>query len=518
MVVLLQVGFSARTGAAANFQAAPIVPGVKINLTVGTNFCLLIDGRVIDGREVRRGTNLAVMLPLGNHVFSVQEANASSNALSAVTLDPDWGVGAWIWDHKTFDKQTVRLWRSFEIPPGRRVVQAKLDITADNGYRLILDGREVGKGSDLRHITEFDLSWLLQSGRHVLAIEAFNDDQEAGVLAGLKVELTDDKTIEIPSDGSWYAVPIDERGWENRLEASANWPQAMIVGRFKSSPWAFVPAGFTRLPTIHPIEVHLWNRSWFQIMLLIVSGLSVLACLQMLARLSMQSKSRDLLQRERSRIARDIHDELGAGLTQMLLLGEVARQEAFSSATSQMGIERLCGKARGLSATVDEIVWAINSRHDQLQDFARHVCKYAQSFFANTAIRCRLDVASEIPPLPFDLPVRRSLFLAVKEVLNNAAKHSGANELFLRIHIQEESVVVSVEDNGKGFDPAQASNERNGFTNLKQRMTEIDGTCEVVSKPGEGCRVTLKVPLSKSWLRPVRWFRRPQSLEPNQIK
>ncbi len=507
LTLVLLIGYPVWAGSAADLPD-PTVAGVHVNLTVGNQFYLLIDGR-----EVGRETNLDLMLPLGTHVFLVQVANVSSNDLSAVTLDPIWGVGAWIWDYKTFDKQTIRLWRSFEIPPGTKVVRAKLDITADNGYRLLLDGREIGKGSDLRHVTEYDLSWLLQPGRHVLAVEAFNDYQEAGVLAGLKIELTDGKLIDIPSDVNWRIVPLTERGWETRRAASADWPHAVIVGRFKSSPWAYLPAGFTRLPPIHPVQVHFWNTGWFQVTLLIISGLSVLACVQLLTRLAGQSKSRDLLQRERSRIARDIHDELGAGLTQLLLLGEVVRKEAWSAASSQTGIERMCGKARGLATTVDEIVWAVNSRHDMLQDFARHVCKFAQSFFANTAIRCRLDVASEIPSLQFDLPVRRSLFLAVKEVLNNAAKHSGANELFLRIHIREKSVVVSVEDNGKGFDPVLASKERNGLTNLKQRMAEIDGTCEVISKPGEGCRVTLKVSLSKSPLRMVNWFRRPRDVE-----
>ena len=309
---------------------------------------------------------------------------------------------------------------------------------------------------------------------------------------------------------------LRERGWETRHDASADWPHAVIIGRFKNSPWAYLPAGLTRLPPIQPVQIYFWNTGWFQAALLIVSALSVMICLHLLARLAMQSKSRVLLQRERSRIARDIHDELGAGLTQLLLLGEVVRKEASPDATGQTSIEGLCAKARGLSVAVDEIVWAVNSRHDMLQDFARHVCKYAQSFFANTTIRCRLDVESEIPSLPFDLPVRRSLFLAVKEALSNAAKHSGANELFLRIHIQEESLILSVEDNGEGFDLPQVSKEHNGLINLKQRMAEIDGTCEVSSKLGEGCRVTLKVPLSKSRLRMVRWFHRSPGLETNQ--
>jgi signal transduction histidine kinase len=87
-----------------------------------------------------------------------------------------------------------------------------------------------------------------------------------------------------------------------------------------------------------------------------------------------------------------------------------------------------------VSHSLEEVLWAVNSKRDTLRDFTSYLCKYAQSFLASTPIRCRLDVQPEMPASAFDLPVRRSLFLAIKEALNNAAKHSGATELFLRIH------------------------------------------------------------------------------------
>jgi signal transduction histidine kinase len=121
-------------------------------------------------------------------------------------------------------------------------------------------------------------------------------------------------------------------------------------------------------------------------------------------------------------------------------------------------------------------------------------------------------VEPEIPPLPFDLPVRRNLFLAVKEILNNAAKHSGATELFLRIHRRGAEVFVRVEDNGKGFDPTLVDPERNGLSNLKQRMDEIGGTCTVNSQLGAGCLVTLSVSLARSRPRLARWFESGQRL------
>src|SRR5262249_53166323 len=123
------------------------------------------------------------------------------------------------------------------------------------------------------------------------------------------------------------------------------------------------------------------------------------------------------------------------------------------------------------------------------------VCKYAQNFLAHTPIRCRLDIQADLPVCDFDLPVRRGLFLAVKEALNNAAKHSRASELFLRITRDEEKIVVNVEDNGCGFDSTLTS-EGHGLGNMQQRLSEMGGECQLYSEPGAGCRVEFKVPLA----------------------
>jgi len=144
-----------------------------------------------------------------------------------------------------------------------------------------------------------------------------------------------------------------------------------------------------------------------------------------------------------------------------------------------------------------------------VRDFSSYVCKYAQLFLGATSLRCRLDVEPEIPATAFDLPVRRNLFLAVKEALNNAAKHSQADELFLRICRQGQTLSVAVEDNGRGFDLAQARGERNGLANMAQRMSEAGGTCDISSQPGGGCLVVFTVPLPRR----RGWFRRTGSDE-----
>jgi len=225
-----------------------------------------------------------------------------------------------------------------------------------------------------------------------------------------------------------------------------------------------------------------------------------------MARLAVQSKAQKFLHVERARIARDIHDDLGAQLTQLVLLAEVARTELAGNSEAHAQIDQLCARARDLSHAMDEVVWAVNSRRDTLRDFASYVCKYAQLFLASTSIRCRLDVDSDIPATGFDLPVRRNLFIAVKEALNNAAKHSGASELFLRIRRSPRNLSVVVEDNGKGFDLAKINWERNGMTNMNQRMTEVGGEFQIATTPGTGCRLEFIVPLPSPG-RLSKWFR-----------
>src|SRR5262249_41043374 len=174
-----------------------------------------------------------------------------------------------------------------------------------------------------------------------------------------------------------------------------------------------------------------WQRREFQVGLFAGCGLFVMICLYLLIQLMSQSKAHGLVQAERDRIARDIHDDLGSKLTQLLLTGEVAQIE--STTTPAAPLEQMCDGARDILATIDEVVWIVNSQHDNLEDFAIYVCKYAQHFLQPTAIRCRFDVASELPAKNLSQLVRRNLFLAINEAVNKAAKHSPAQQLKLGV-------------------------------------------------------------------------------------
>jgi signal transduction histidine kinase len=431
-----------------------------------------------------------------------QTGITNNGSTSRTTLDPVYGVGSWIWTHETHDQQLCRLWKSFEIPRSTVVINARLRISADNSYRLFLDGREIGRGGDWRDMAEYDLTLLLEPGKHVLAVEGFNDFDAAGVLLGLSLKLGDGRVIEVGSDQSWKVAPNTRTGWEKVRQAPANWPPATVVQVLGGGRWTYRPHLF-KTPQLQPIITYFWQTGWFSVTLLSLCVVAMMVCLRLMGKLAMHAQSHQILSRERTRIARDLHDDLTAGLTQLVLLGEVARKELPDQSPSQQQVARVCDRARGLSRSLNETIWLVNSQRDTFQDFASYICRYAETFLQTASIRCRFEVEEALGNLPCDLGVRRNLFLAVKEALNNVVRHAEATEVTVRIKRQGETMWVAIEDNGKGFVPAEADRNRNGLSNLMKRTADAGGTSRIHSQPGFGSRIEFIVP----WTRPRqgRW-------------
>ncbi len=199
------------------------------------------------------------------------------------------------------------------------------------------------------------------------------------------------------------------------------------------------------------------------------------------------------LEEERARIARDLHDDLGATLTQIRFLSAVeSRDQAVPEGTrSQLAL--VSSKSHELVASLDEIVWAINPANDSLRNLANYLCHVASEFFTTTPIRCRLDVDDSLPALSLTSETRHNLYLAVREALNNIAKHSQATEAWLRIHWREGALEIAIEDDGRGFSEAQAAEMGEGLRNMRQRIEKIGGRFSCDTKAGSGtiCRIAL---------------------------
>jgi signal transduction histidine kinase len=406
------------------------------------------------------------------------------------------GIGNWIWNSHIADKQTCRLWHAVEIPDDTLVSKAKLRITADNGYRAFVDGEEIGRGGDFNNLTEYDVTALMTPGTHALAIEGFNDAANAGVILGMQIHFSNGKDVQILSDTSWFVVPKEEKKWEFRKRPEAGWTHSKVVAFAGRQVWQR-PERIIASPPIRVIAIHFWQTGWFLTGLLILCVAGVAFSIWQALLLTVQTRSNHLLERERGRIARDLHDDLGAGLTQLTLLGELTQRESSGNTEHKHRLNDLCGKSRALLGSLDEIVWAVNPRLDTTHDFATFVCQQTQEYFSSGSIRCRLDLPDDLPSIPLDLPQRRNLLLAIKEALRNVAKHSQAKEVLLSIAIKDQQLTVSISDDGKGFSPKSVPTGRNGMTNMSERLSDIGGSCAIVSSSGKGTCVTCSLLLSK---------------------
>lgn len=208
------------------------------------------------------------------------------------------------------------------------------------------------------------------------------------------------------------------------------------------------------------------------------------------------------IERDRTRIARDIHDDIGAGLTQITLLTELARREP-EQITSHL--ERISGSARQLTKAMDEIVWAVDPQHDTLNGLMDYICAFAEDFLRMAGIRCRIDLPLTLPEMRVDAELRYNLFLAVREALNNVVKHANATEVWLRLQLEPKFFRLIIEDNGKGISAGGNGASHNGrfasgsgLTNLEKRLTVVGGHCDIRSARDSGTRVEMTVSLNGS--------------------
>ena len=249
-------------------------------------------------------------------------------------------------------------------------------------------------------------------------------------------------------------------------------------------------------------EPHLWETPWFRAVVAIsVSGLLAGGVL-LAARRRFRSRLRLLehqraLERERARIAQDLHDDLGAGLVEISFGSELAQDPTLGADEAREHSREIGLRAREMVTALDEIVWAVNPRHDSVASLATYFCQYAQHFLKATPVRCHLEVARDLPAAPLNAEQRHNLFLAFKEALSNVVRHSGATDLWLTISALAGLLSVTLSDNGRGLDAAgsQAGNGADGLGNMQRRLLELGGHCEVAGSRGQGTTVAFKVPL-----------------------
>jgi signal transduction histidine kinase len=202
------------------------------------------------------------------------------------------------------------------------------------------------------------------------------------------------------------------------------------------------------------------------------------------------------LEKERARIARDMHDELGASLTRIALMTEIAADEPEMQGAAARQLGEIAQAARSVTGTLDQIVWTVNPRNDTLERLVGYLGEFAAEYLAPTCLRLDLKLPAEVPTQTVASEVRHEVLLATKEALNNAVKYARASSIALRVTATAETLTVVVVDDGCGFDPQCVAEFSNGLINLRQRLATLGGSAGIVSQPGTGTTVTLRVPLA----------------------
>jgi signal transduction histidine kinase len=223
-----------------------------------------------------------------------------------------------------------------------------------------------------------------------------------------------------------------------------------------------------------------------------------------------QAEQQRAVEAERSRIARDLHDDLGSSLTEISLLADAGPGSPPSFEKAGNRFHLISEKARTLINALDVIVWLINPRKDSLPFLASYLGSYAEEYLSASGIACRLKIPLNLPPVPLSAETRHGLFLAVKETLNNAVRHAAAREVLLELSMVGSELGISISDNGRGFEPAVVS-RGNGLNNLQERLTRLGGRCVLQSTPGKGTTVVLTFPLPAAPAVPLQSY--PEPLE-----
>ena len=321
-----------------------------------------------------------------------------------------------------------------------------------------------------------------------------------------------------------YETP-DKTRFRYRLEGlDPGWIEA---GGLRAAHYSYIPPGSYRfrVQACNPngqwedrgagmsfvVLPYFWQTLWFEMLLTFILVGLIAAGIRLVYRRRYQARIKRIeyeqaTERERMRIARDLHDELGSSLTHISMLSDIG----WPITSSEDWLKKLEKRVRKVSAvsvntvrSLDGIVWAVNPRNDSLNSLLLYLMQYARELFEDSGILCRFQIPENLSKLPLPPEMRYNIFLAVKEALNNALKHSRGMEISLSAKTDGRRIEICVQDNGAGFAPAnnRAGGERNGLENMRQRIEGIGGRFTVETNLGSGTTIRMAVDCSATVLR-----------------
>ena len=247
-----------------------------------------------------------------------------------------------------------------------------------------------------------------------------------------------------------------------------------------------------------PVLIHppYWQQFWFWPtiaggLVALVSGVIFSSHRQRAKRSMERLRFQNALEKDRTRIARDMHDDLGTRVTFINMSATLAQRDIEKAPeNARRHLSKMTESTRELILAMDDLVWAVDPTHDTLDHLASHLTRLAEEMFRDSPVRCRLDIPALLPSLSLGSEVRHHIALAVKEALHNALCHAGPCEVFFSLEFNGEEIRITIRDTGVGFDTG-SDGRGHGLDNLSNRFKEIGGTCKITSSPGDGTCIVL---------------------------
>jgi signal transduction histidine kinase len=321
--------------------------------------------------------------------------------------------------------------------------------------------------------------------------------------------------LEFRYTGLSFDTP-DRVRFRYRLEGlDQDWVEA---GSRRVASYSFIPPGTYRFRVIAcngdgiwnengaslsvMVRRHYWQSWWFIGMLALGMVTMVAGSVRVVEKRRLQQHLKRLeqeraLERERTRIAQDLHDIMGAKLCRISFLSEHARRCEVVTVEHQEEMRSISDDSREVLQSLDEMVWAVNPQNDTLDHLMSYVGQYAQEYFRKTGVECDLKIPERVPFQPLSSQSRHHLFLAVQEALANILKHSGATRATIAMTCRSADFMIVISDNGIGFDPVTSESNSpssaagfcNGLGNMRRRLGELGGRCAIESQMGQGTTI-----------------------------
>lgn len=240
-----------------------------------------------------------------------------------------------------------------------------------------------------------------------------------------------------------------------------------------------------------------WQTWWFRI----AAGLLIIGLLiagirfyygRKLEKQRVILEKQQAVEKERTRIATDMHDDLGAGLSRIKFLSETIGIKKQKHQAIDEDIDKIREYSHEMIDKMGEIVWALNEKNDSLSDLLSYTRVYAVEYLSQNGIECRVDMPEQLQPGFVSGEFRRNIYLTVKEALHNVVKHAAASAVVIKISANN-TLCIRISDDGTGFDKKNIRTFSNGLLNMEKRIKEIGGSFEITSV--SGTEIALAVPL-----------------------